>query len=97
MSTANDDIKQAGHAVRRVSLAQMRPGETGTIVEVSGGYGLFRKLDALGIRVGREITKVSGQWMRGPVLMRQNNIQAALGFGMACRVIVELPSDGGDG
>jgi len=48
------------------------------------------KLDALGIRVGKEVTKISAQWMRGPVLLRQNNTQAALGFGMASKVLVEL-------
>ena len=77
-------------AVGQVSLADMRAGETGRIVTIDGGHRLAQKLDALGIRVGREITKVSGQWMRGPVLLRQNKTQAALGFGMARRVFVEL-------
>jgi ferrous iron transport protein A len=71
-------------------LAQMRAGQRGKIVEINGGYGLARKLDALGIRVGKEVTKVSTQWMRGPVLLRQDNTQAALGFGMASKVLVEL-------
>jgi len=69
---------------------RMRSGQRGKIVEINGGYGLARKLDALGIRVGKEITKVSAQWMRGPVLLRQDNTQAAVGFGMASKVLVEL-------
>ena len=79
-----------GSAVGRVSLADMREGETGRIVRIDGGHHLAQKLEALGIREGREITKVSGQWMKGPVLLRQNKTQAALGFGMARRVFVEL-------
>ena len=77
----------------RISLAQMRSGQRGRIVEINGGYGLAQKLDALGIRTGKEITKVSEQLMRGPVLLRQDNTQAALGFGMASRVLVEVSGE----
>jgi len=74
----------------RVSLVQMRPGQKGRIVEINGGYGLACKLEALGIRTGKEITKISEQLMRGPVLLQQGNTQAAMGFGMASRVLVEV-------
>ncbi len=90
MSEINVGTKSGGFAANRISLAQMRSGQKGKIVEINGGYGLARKLDALGIRVGKEVTKVSAQWMRGPVLLRQDNTQAALGFGMASKVLVEL-------
>jgi len=83
-------MNKMGTAPNRVSLAQMLAGQRGKIVEINGGYGLARKLDALGIRVGKEVTKISAQWMRGPVLLRQDNTQAALGFGMASKVLVEL-------
>jgi len=78
---------------KRVSLVQMRSGQKGRIVEIDGGYGLASKLEALGIRTGKEITKVSGQLMRGPVLLQHNHTQAALGFGMASRVFVEVNGD----
>lgn len=90
MSERKGDINERGPTANRVSLAQMRAGQKGKIVEIDGGYGLARKLDALGIRVGKEITKISAQLMRGPVLLEQDNTQAALGFGMASRVLVEL-------
>ena len=86
-------MNKTGFVAYRVSLAQMRAGQTGRIVEINGGYGLARKLDALGIRVGKEITKISEQWMRGPVLLRQDNTQLALGFGMASKVLVEINED----
>ena len=79
-----------GAAANRLSLAAMRSGQKGRIVAINGGYGLARKLDALGIRVGKEITKINEQWMRGPVLVRQDNTQVAVGFGMASKVLVEL-------
>jgi len=92
MSKTSADMNGAASAVNRVTLAQMQTGQRGKIVEIDGGYGLARKLDALGIRVGKEVTKISAQWMRGPVLLRQGNTQTALGFGMASKVLVELKS-----
>jgi len=68
----------------------MQSGQKGRIVEINGGYGMARKLEALGIRTGKEITKISEQLMRGPVLLQHNNTQAAVGFGMASRVLVEV-------
>jgi len=75
---------------RTVSLVQMRPGQNGKIVEINGGAGLTGRLEALGIRTGKQIEKISGQLMRGPVLFRHNHTQAAIGFGMACKVMVEV-------
>jgi len=74
----------------RISLAQMRSGQKGRIVEINGGAGLACKLDALGIRTGKEITKISEQFMKGPVLLQQDRTQAAVGFGMASKVLVEV-------
>ena len=78
----------------RISLVQMRPGQKGKIVEINGGCGLASKLEALGIRTGKEITKISEQLMRGPVLLQHNNTQAAVGFGMASRILVEVNGKG---
>jgi len=83
----------SGTKVNRVSLVQMRSGQKGKIVEINGGYGLASKLEALGIRIGKEITKVSEQLMKGPVLLQHNHTQAAVGFGMASRVLVEVSGD----
>jgi ferrous iron transport protein A len=78
----------------RISLAQMRSGQKGRIVDINGGCSLARKLDALGIRTGKEITKISEQFMKGPVLLQQDRTQAAVGFGMASKVMVEITEDG---
>lgn len=48
------------------------------------------RLNALGIRPGKRITKVSSMLMRGPVTIQLGTAQVALGFGMANKVIVEL-------
>jgi len=90
MNKTDVPLQKATFAGKRISLAQMRMGDTGKIVIIHGGGGLICKCDALGIRIGKKITKVSEQWMRGPVVLRQDNTQVALGFGMASRVLVEL-------
>ena len=90
MSNGRDGVTEDGRVRKKVSLIEMRAGESGRIVEIDGGHVLSRKLDALGIREGKEVTKVSGQWMRGPILLQQHTTQAAIGFGMASRVFVEL-------
>ncbi len=77
----------------QVSLAQMRAGERGRILRIIGGRGLVYKLEALGIREGEEIKKVSEQWMRGPVLLKHGHSQVALGFRMASRVLVRVTGE----
>ena len=74
----------------QLTLAQMRTGQTGTVVGVLGGLGLIRRLDALGIRPGRKVTKLSSTLFSGPVILRVDNTQVAVGFGMARKIIVEV-------
>lgn len=69
-------------------LTQMRAGERGRVIDIQGGWGLLRKTDALGIKRGMEIVKVSSQLMRGPIIIRVGNTQVAIGFGMARRILV---------
>lgn len=71
-------------------LSRMEAGQSGTVVEISGGYGMVRRLEALGIRPGKKVSKVSSMLFRGPVLVRVDNSQVAIGFGMASRVMVEV-------
>jgi ferrous iron transport protein A len=72
-----------------VSLAGMDSGLKGTIVQIEGGHGLISRLNALGIRPNKKITKISSMMMRGPVTIDIDGTQVALGFGMAKRIIVQ--------
>ena len=78
------------HQNEQLTLAEMRTGQTGTVVEVLGGHGLIRRLDALGIRPGKKVTKISSTLFRGPIILRVDNAQVAVGFGMARKIIVEV-------
>ncbi len=72
-----------------INLTQMKSGELGTVVAINGGFGFSRRVEALGIRVGVNIKKISSQFMRGPITVQVGNTQVALGFGMARKIIVE--------
>ncbi len=78
------------HQGRQLTLRQMEIGQTGTVIGILGGRGLMRRLEALDIRPGKKVTKVSSTLFRGPVTLRVDNAQLAIGFGMANRIIVEV-------
>jgi ferrous iron transport protein A len=78
------------HQNEQLTLAEMKTGQTGTVVGVLGGHGLIRRLDALGIRPGKKVTKISSTLFHGPITLRVNSTQVAVGFGMARKIIVEV-------
>lgn len=76
--------------MENVDLTLLQEGESGVVVDIQGGYGLVRRLESMGIRVGKKVTKVSSQFMRGPITLRIDNYQVALGFGMARKIMVRV-------
>ena len=93
MSEANGNMSATNSTYDQMSLTQLRSGQRGRIIRIIGGRGLACKLEALGIREGEEIEKVSEQWMRGPVLLKHGHSQVALGFGMASKVFVRITGE----
>jgi ferrous iron transport protein A len=75
---------------RHVSLNQVPTGRTVSVVAIHGGEGVHARLSALGIRPGTSITKVSGSFGRGPVVVRHGRNQTALGSGICEKIIVEV-------
>jgi len=75
---------------KQTTLPRMQAGQSGIVVQILGGRGLIGRLNALGIRPGKRITKVSSMLMRGPVTIQVDGAQVAIGFGMANRIVVEL-------
>ena len=74
---------------KQMTLTQMQTGQNGMVIQIQGGHGLVNRLNALGIRAGKRITKLSSMIMRGPVTIQVDGAQVAIGFGMARRIIVE--------
>ena len=73
-----------------ITLRQMESGQSGRVVRVDGGHGLVNRLNSLGIRPGKKITKGSAMLLRGPVTIQVDRAHIAIGFGKAGRIIVEL-------
>lgn len=71
------------------SVVDLNEGEIGEIVSLQGVGGFLNKLDAMGIRIGVTIEKVSSQFMRGPVCIKIGNTEVAIGYGMAKKIIVK--------
>jgi Fe2+ transport system protein FeoA len=44
----------------------------------------------MGIRQGKKVTKVSAQFLRGPQTLKIDNLQFAIGFGMARKILIEV-------
>ncbi|MFH1387486.1 MAG: FeoA family protein [bacterium] len=76
--------------MNKVSLTQMALGQSGEVVELLGGAGLIRRLEAMGIRIGYQIRKISSQFMRGPITVKVGQVSLALGYGMANKVMVKI-------
>ena len=75
---------------KQINLRQMYPGQSGRVMQVNGGIGMVNRLNALGIRPGKKITKVNSMLMRGPVTVQLGGTRLAIGFGMANRILVEI-------
>jgi len=87
----------------QITVRQMQPGQSGTVIQILGGHGHHRghghghgfvdRLHSLGIRPGKRITKVSGMFMRGPVTLQVGRAQVAIGYGMAGKILVEVEGE----
>ena len=74
----------------QIDLTQMQTGESGLIIEIQGGHGLISKVQSMGLRPGKKITKISSHFWRGPQIIKVDNIEVAIGFGMAKRIFVQV-------
>jgi ferrous iron transport protein A len=72
-----------------LDLSSLKFGEKATFIGVHGGWGMARRLEAMGIRPGVTLTKLSNQFMRGPVIVQAGRTQLAIGYHMARRMMVE--------
>ncbi len=74
-----------------VTLDKMDVGRLAVIKSVSGGKGMVSRMEALGVRPGKLVNKVSAQFWGGPITVTIDGRSLAIGRGLAARVFVELP------
>ncbi|TES94529.1 MAG: ferrous iron transport protein A [Candidatus Cloacimonadota bacterium] len=75
--------------MKEMDLTQVESNTKGIVAKILGGRRMMKKLETLGIRIGCELEKVSSHIMRGPVVVRVGNTRAAIGYGMAKKIIIE--------
>ena len=73
-----------------LDITRLKLGQKATVVELQGGVGFRTRLESMGIRPGKEIVKVGAQFWHGPQIIKVNNSQVAIGFGMAKRILVKI-------
>ncbi|MFO8009850.1 MAG: FeoA family protein [Dehalococcoidia bacterium] len=74
---------------KQSTIARMKTGQSGVVIEVGPGLGM-RRLEVMGLRPGKRVTKISGMFARGPVVVQVDGFRLALGFGMAKKIMVEV-------
>ena len=70
-------------------LTQTNKGKTVKVVEITGGQQFRKKIDAIGLRVGSRIVKLSSQVLNGPVTIKIGSTKLAIGHGMAKKIFVD--------
>lgn len=71
-------------------LANMDINQEGIIYTLEGGAGFRARLQALNIRIGKRIKKISTNPFRGPIVVEVDSARVAIGYGMAQKVMVEI-------
>jgi len=75
--------------VQRVPITDVSVGATVQVVEILGGWGVRARVHSIGIRPGVMVTKVGGIAGYGPVVLQVGGTQAALGYGVCSKIVVE--------
>jgi len=70
-------------------LTELNEGQSGRVVGFDPPGGVADRLEAMGLREGKRITKISGLPFRGPVVVQAGGTRVALGHRMAARILVE--------
>ena len=72
------------------TLVMMSTGDSGVVDHMTGGNNMINRLDALGIRQGKRITKLSSMFMKGPVTIKFDEVQVAIGYRTANGIVIKL-------
>jgi ferrous iron transport protein A len=70
-------------------LTQIKKGQAVKVVEINGGQQFQKKINAIGLRVGSQIVKLSAQFLNGPVTIKVGSTKLAIGHGMARKIFVD--------
>jgi ferrous iron transport protein A len=78
-----------------MTLDQLPPGESATIQRVDGEPALRLRIEAMGLRVGKDVAVIRRARMGGPLQVRVGNTDLIIRLAQA-RLIRLAPPAGGD-
>ncbi len=73
-----------------IDLTHLTLGESGVVAELQGGCEFIKKIQNMGVRPGKRITKLSSHFWRGPQTIEIDKAKIAIGFGMSKKVMIEV-------
>ena len=76
--------------VEIIHLTKLKAKQKAVVIDIQGGDEVSKRLGALGIRPGRELTMISSHFWRGPVSVIAGKTKIAIGHGMAHKIMVEV-------
>ncbi|PIV18008.1 MAG: ferrous iron transport protein A [Elusimicrobia bacterium CG03_land_8_20_14_0_80_50_18] len=74
----------------KFDLVSMEDGTGGIVSSLDGGEFFSEKMGNMGIVPGAAIKKITGHFMRGPVIVKVKDTEIAIGYGMSKKIIVEV-------
>lgn len=77
----------------KTSLYMLKNGKKAKIMTMPPGM-CGRRLEAIGLREGKIVKKVSGMPFRGPITLDVDGRQVAIGHGAAGKILVETLETG---
>jgi len=78
----------------KTSIHMLKNGKKAKIIAMPPGM-CGKRLEAVGLRTGKIVEKVSGMPFRGPVTINLDGRQIAIGHGAAEKIFVETLETGG--
>jgi Fe2+ transport system protein FeoA len=72
-----------------VNITQLANGTSARVIKISARGQLGARLAAMGITPETVITKKGASFLRGPVVIQKGQVQIAIGYSMAQKIIVE--------
>lgn len=73
-----------------IPVTKLTHAEHATVIQIEGGRETIRRLEALGVRKGKSIRKISGMFLKGPVTVQIGHTKISIGHSMASKIMVEV-------
>ena len=82
--------KNKGWCIMIVSLPEMKKGRKGTIVEINCSGSWANRPNVIGIRNGKQVSKITRIFRKGPAVFRVGDMQIAISRKIASKIFLAI-------